>query len=304
VQINLTWVTRALAMLFALASIGPGLVSQGAAAAAPERTVAPRATVAGATEANLRANPLERQAEIIARLTPGTKVTLLSGPMRGGWYAVKPEAEPEAPVGWLPESRLQFDTFARATANLHLRARPGKGSEAITRVRRGMVLTVVGPRVGSDIMVRLGDATGYVAARKLTPDQGPATDPNAERWVDVDRGDRILRLMIGDTAVETFRVSVSRDQGEGFYATAVGTYRVYEKVAELQWTPYANAYFTYWAGFDPNRYNGFHSWTMDATGRVLPGGGGPTAGCVSLSPEEAKIVYSFVKIGTRVEIHW
>jgi hypothetical protein len=297
------WMASAVCMLLVLASAIHGRSSAEASAARSIRVI-PRATVIGETAAGLRADPRRSGERVVARLAPGTRVTLLAGPDGGGWYAVQPANDPDGPAGWLPARRLRFDTFARAVTNLRLRAGPGKQSDAIGRVRRGMVLTVVGPLSGVDVLVRLGGDAGYVDARKLAPAKGPATDPNGERWVDVDRGDRIVRLMIGETAVETFRVSVSRDQGEGFYATAVGSYRIYEKVAELQWTPYAQAYFTYWAGFDPTRFNGFHSWTMDAAGRVLPGGDGPTSGCVSLAPEDARTVFAFVRIGTRVEVHW
>ncbi len=298
-----TWVVRTAGALLMLASVVQGLSPAGAEAA-PRIRVTPRATVIGTRAAALRSAPQQRGEQILARLKPGTRVTLLAGPDARGWYAVRPADDPEAPEGWLPERRLRFDTFARAMTNLRLRERPGKQSDALGRVRRGMVVAVVGPLAGVDVLVRLGDDAGYVDARKLAPAKGPATDPHGERWVDVDRGDRTVRLMIGNTAVETFRVSVSRDQGEGFYATAVGSYRIYEKVAELQWTPYAQAYFTFWAGFDPARFNGFHSWTMDAAGNVLPGGDGPTSGCVSLAPDDARTVYAFVRIGTRVEVHW
>lgn len=298
-----TWVVRTAGVLLMLASVIPG-ISPADAGAAPRIRVTPRATVTGTQAADLHSHPQQRGGPVIARLMPGTRVTLLAGPDARGWYAVRPADDPDALEGWLPDHRLTFDTFARAVANVRLRERPGKQSEAAGRVRRGMVVTVVGPLAGVDVLVRLGEATGYVDARKLAPAEGPATDPNGERWVDVDRGDGIVRLMIGETVVDTFRASVSRDQGEGFYATATGSYQIYEKVAELQWTPYAQAYFTYWAGFDPARFNGFHSWTMDAAGNVLPGGNGPTSGCVSLAPDDARTVYAFVRIGTRVEVHW
>ena len=81
------------------------------------------------------------------------------------------------------------------------------------------------------------------------------------------------------------------------------TLYISSKIADLTWTPYARNYFMYWAGFDPGRENGFHSWTMDYTGRVIPGGDGPTWGCIATSPEGAAEIYAFVEIGTRVEIH-
>jgi L,D-peptidoglycan transpeptidase YkuD (ErfK/YbiS/YcfS/YnhG family) len=43
---------------------------------------------------------------------------------------------------------------------------------------------------------------------------------------------------------------------------------------------------------------------MDAAGNVVDGGWGPTGGCVATRPDIAAIIYDFVDIGTRVEIHW
>ena len=128
--------------------------------------------------------------------------------------------------------------------------------------------------------------------------------PTGEHWVDVDRSSQTVRLMVGGTAVKKFDASMSADNDNGFYATAVGHYSIYSKTASLTYTPYAKAYIMYWAGFDPSRDNGFHGWTMDHLGNVIPGGTGSTWGCVATAPEDAAQIYSFVELGTRVEIHW
>ena len=128
--------------------------------------------------------------------------------------------------------------------------------------------------------------------------------PRGERWVDIDRTTREVRLMIGETVIETIPAQMSPDGENGFYSTATGTYYIWDKDVGLNWSPYAEAYIAYWAGFDPVRDNGFHSWTMDANGRVEPGGNGPTLGCVATTPEDAAKIWSFVDYGTRVEIHW
>jgi hypothetical protein len=130
------------------------------------------------------------------------------------------------------------------------------------------------------------------------------TDPAGERWVDVDRTTQVVRLCIGETAIAAYDAAMSRDQGEGFYATAVGSYAIYQKLPGLTYTPYADAYFRSWAGFDPERFNGFHSWTMDADGVLLPGGGGPTSGCIATPPQIAATIFDFVELGTRVDVHW
>jgi hypothetical protein len=95
------------------------------------------------------------------------------------------------------------------------------------------------------------------------------------------------------------------DQSDaGYYATAIGTYYVYAKYAPLAWTDYGQAFIADWVAFDPDRNNGFHSWSMDGDGNVLPWGDGATGGCVALEPSAAAAVYDFAEIGMRVEVHW
>lgn len=129
-------------------------------------------------------------------------------------------------------------------------------------------------------------------------------EPTGERWVDVDKASDTVRLMIGDTAVARYQASMSVGPEDDFHDTMPGTYQIQSKIAELTWTPYAQNYFMYWAGFDPGRENGFHSWVMDDKGRVVPNGDGPTWGCVATAPDDAAEIYGFVDIGTRVEVHW
>lgn len=128
--------------------------------------------------------------------------------------------------------------------------------------------------------------------------------PAGERWVDVNRSTNEVHLVVGTTVVETYAASLSADTDNGFYATATGTYYVSSKVAGLTYTPYARAYIMYWVGFDTARDNGFHGWTMDRFGSVVPGGEGTTWGCVATAPIDAAAIYSFTSLGTRVEIHW
>jgi hypothetical protein len=128
--------------------------------------------------------------------------------------------------------------------------------------------------------------------------------PTGERWVDVNKSTRSVRLMVGDTAVAQYQASMSVGREDDVHDTMPGSYQISSKIADLTYTPYAKNYFMYWAGFDPGRENGFHSWVMDSKGHVVPGGDGPTWGCVATAPDEAAKIYSFVDIGTRVEIHW
>lgn len=132
-----------------------------------------------------------------------------------------------------------------------------------------------------------------------------APDPGPEHWIDVNRSAQRVTLMIGDQPQASYWASMGYDtSGSGFYSTAVGTYYVYSMYAPLSYTPWANAYIEDWIGFDPDRSNGFHSWTMDANGNVIAGGDGPTGGCIATSPGEAAEIYNFASIGMRVEVHF
>ncbi len=290
----LTGLALMTAIVMTAVSVPPGHASA--------EDVAALATIAWGGEVSLMSRPAGRK--IVTTLAPGTTIALLEGPTGEGWYKVDPIALPEARPGWLHTDQIAFDRFVRVMWDLPLLAQPSETSGVITWLRHGVVLTITGPQHGDYLFVRYGDLAGFVARPGLAASPGPATDPYAERWVDVNRSTGEVRLMIGETVVDTFVASLSRDQGEGFYATATGTYFVYEKIAGLTYTPYANAYIMYWAGFDPSRFNGFHSWTMDAYGNVIDGGWGPTAGCVATEPSAAAVIFDFVEIGTRVVIHW
>jgi hypothetical protein len=91
---------------------------------------------------------------------------------------------------------------------------------------------------------------------------------------------------------------------DGFYATAVGTYYVYSLNQELTWTDWGQTWIRDWVGFDPDRQNGFHTFSLDADGAVLPNGAAPTGGCVALAPGDADQVFAFATIGMPVVVHW
>lgn len=126
-----------------------------------------------------------------------------------------------------------------------------------------------------------------------------------DRWIDVNRSSGAVTLYSGDVPQQTVWGAMGWEQtDDGFYATANGTYYVYAKNRDLTWTSYAGAYITDWVGFDPDRANGFHSYTKDADGNVIAGGDGPTGGCVALEPWAVDQVYAFADYGMRVEVHW
>jgi len=266
------------------------------------------ATATSETRVWLRDKP-QSASKVVSKIKSGTEVTLLDGPKKHGWYFVRPSGKTEATAGWVNQSRLVFDHFAMVDADDKLRAKPFDESPTLSDLAVGTVVTIAGPKVGAFVTVKYGDELGFAEARTLEPSEGPATTPpppipTGEWWVDVNRSTWTVNLMIGTTPIATYPASLSRDPSNGFYGTAVGTYWIYEKIAGLQYTSYAKAYFMYWAGFDPYRFNGFHSWTMNSAGYLLDGGWGPTKGCVSTAPADALAIYNFVGIGTRVEIHW
>lgn len=132
-----------------------------------------------------------------------------------------------------------------------------------------------------------------------------ASSSGGERWIDFDRSSQTVTLYDGDTAVASYWGAVGWDgSSDGFYSTAIGTYYVYSKYAPIAWTDWGQTYIEYWVGFDPDRSNGFHSYSLDANGNVLPNGAGATGGCIATDLGAASVIFDFASIGTRVEIHW
>ena len=122
--------------------------------------------------------------------------------------------------------------------------------------------------------------------------------------MDVNRSNQLVTLYEGDKPIAAFPASLGFDSSDsGFYATAIGTYYIYDMYAGLNWTDWGQAWIRDWVGFDPDRQNGFHSYSMDASGNVLPDGNGPTGGCVALAPAAADQLFAFVAVGTRVVVH-
>lgn len=129
--------------------------------------------------------------------------------------------------------------------------------------------------------------------------------PVAERWIDVNRSSGLVSLMVGNTVQASYWGSMGYDtSADGFYATAVGTYYIYGFDGSLHYTPYADNYISHWIAFDSQRFNGFHSYTKDAWGNILPNGGGLTGGCVALAPGDIDAVWAFAEGGMRVEVHF
>jgi hypothetical protein len=234
----------------------------------------------------------------------GRMVWVLAGPTPDGWYQVQTADGLSEALGWTGGDGLQFAQNAVLMWDVAVFAGAGEASGRLGWLRHGIVVPVLGPSTDGYTFVKYGALRGYVASAALKVTDQPTTDPLGEWWADVNRSTSTVSLLIGSTVVDTFPASMSAQTGSGFYSTAPGRYWIYEKVAGLQYTPYAKAYIMYWCGFDPYRFNGFHSWTLDANGYVINGGWGTTAGCVATEPVNAAVIYNFLGMNCRVEIHW
>lgn len=151
------------------------------------------------------------------------------------------------------------------------------------------------------------DPAPMAATTAVMPSEEPGLTltGEGERWIDVNRTTGIVTLYEGERVVVEFEALVGKDASpDGFYSTAVGTFHVHMKRAELTETPFADGVFlTHFVGFDWERSNGFHSPTKDAEGTVIQTGGTATLGCVRLGDEEARLLFDFAFVGMRVEVH-
>lgn len=199
-----------------------------------------------------------------------------------------------------------------STDSLNVRADASASAAIWDSFDGGTQVEVVGEGVNGFVPISYYGDVAWVSADFLSWD-GPAaavaapaaaTAPRAERWIDVNRSSGLVTLFEGDQSIAQYWGSLGFDRSNsGFNSTAVGSFRVYRMHQPLHYTEYADAYITDWVGFDPDRFNGFHSWTRDGRGNVLPNGAGLTAGCVGLEPSAARAVYDFATIGMRVEVH-
>jgi hypothetical protein len=257
----------------------------------------------GGSNVKLRAKA-RRDSEVTGTASANAPVRVIEGPTPDGWYRIKADTKQGAQRGWTHGDGLIFTQTAVVLWDTGVFAGPTDAIGWLATIRHGIVVTITSPGANGFAFIRFGTLAGYVHATALQFSDQPVTDPFGEWWADVNRSTLKVNLMIGSTIVDIFPAAMSTETGEGFYSTAPGRYWIYEKVEGLQYTPYAKAYFMYWCGFDPNRYNGFHSWTMDSNGYVLNGGWGNTAGCVATEPKNAAVIYTFLSLNSRVDIHW
>jgi uncharacterized protein YgiM (DUF1202 family) len=256
---------------------------------------------------------------ILDQMWQGEYVVVLDGPTDDGWYQVEYNGtvgwafgyylSVDGEVGWSDAGGYAGSTAWVATNRLNVRSSASTSSLVLDVLSTNDEVWVSGGKVDGFVPVSVNGLSGWVWSGYLSW-SGPSYDSSeesssGERWIDVDRSNEMVTLYDGDDAIGSYWGAMGYDDSsDGFYSTAVGTYYVYEKWDGLSWTDWGQVYITYWVGFDPSRSNGFHSYSLDAYGNVLPNGDGATGGCVALAPWAAEIVYDFADYGTRVEVHW
>ncbi|MFA7249692.1 MAG: L,D-transpeptidase [Dehalococcoidia bacterium] len=129
----------------------------------------------------------------------------------------------------------------------------------------------------------------------------PPRPPETGRWIEVDVTKYVVRLMDGKTVVkEIGPVAVGREIDTGVYeSTQTGLFHVYNKIAPLTYDAPYKTYIQWWVGFDPEKANGFHSFLLDAEGKLVDGATGRISnGCIRTGDAEA--VFQFAEVGMPV----
>lgn len=276
---------------------------------------------------NVRSEP-GTWSEVTATLTGGEWLAIYDGPTEDGWYYIGagdvtgwvygPHLSIDGAPGWTDWGAAPVeDDWTGETAvggvgqpwgtayvaidSINVRAWASTDAEMLGEIWYGQAVTITGAEQNGFVPVSYGDGQAWVWSDYLSV--GAA--PGPEHWIDVDRSSELVTLYEGDVQIATYWGALGFDLTDsGFYATANGTYYVYEKYGDLSWTTWGRAWVSDWVGFDPARLNGFHSFSLDSNGRMIPGGDGPTGGCIALAPWAADHVFSFLRIGSRVEVHW
>ena len=260
----------------------------------------------------LRAEPSTGGA-VLAQMYDGEYVAVIDGPSDHGWYYIDYAGmngwahgkylSIGGPGGWETSSYVGGGGTAWVgTDALNVRAAPSQDADVLDVVTQGAELAVAGGSEAGFYPIYAGGGIGWVWAEYVSWE---AVSSGPEQWLDVDRSSSTVRMMIGDAPIATYVASMGFDDSDsGFYATALGSYRVYEKYGGLSWTPYGQAYIKYWVGFDQSRLNGFHSYSLNEDGKRIRGGDGLTGGCIATDPQSAKEIYNFATPGMRVEVHW
>jgi hypothetical protein len=160
-----------------------------------------------------------------------------------------------------------------------------------------------------------GDGSVVVAPAEATATAEPApTQPDAPdvavdaptdgRWIEVDVTRFVVRLMEGDSVLETIgpvAVGAEIDTGN-FESTQTGLFHVYNKIEDLAYDAPYDTYISHWVGFDLDKANGFHSFLKDDFGDVVDASTGQISnGCIRTGGAEA--IFAFAEIGMPVLVH-
>jgi hypothetical protein len=132
----------------------------------------------------------------------------------------------------------------------------------------------------------------------------PAGLPATGRWIEVDVTHYVVRLMDGSRAMrEIGPVAVGREVDTGKYeSTQTGLFAVYEKRGGLTYDKPYDTYIDWWVGFDHEKDNGFHSFLLDAQGKVADASTGRVSnGCIRTG--DAQAVFEFAAVGMPVWVH-
>lgn len=137
------------------------------------------------------------------------------------------------------------------------------------------------------------------------PSASPAPAPTGEKWIDVNLTDKTLTAYQGDTPVFGPRKIVD---GKKDYETVTGTFSVYNRLEKQDMTnaskyPQSDSRYYYtedvpWVQYFKGGY-AIHG----APWRSSFGHSG-SHGCINMKPSDAKWVYDWSSIGTKVVVHY
>ncbi len=138
---------------------------------------------------------------------------------------------------------------------------------------------------------------------KAQEEKAPA--PTGEKWIDVDLSAKTVTAYVGETPVWGPRSMVDGKEG---YETVTGSFEIYlrydrQDMTNANYYPEGHPKYYYtpdvpWVQYFHNGY-GFHG----APWRSSFGYSG-SHGCINMPVSEAKWLYDWASIGTRVEVHY
>lgn len=139
-------------------------------------------------------------------------------------------------------------------------------------------------------------------------DSGPNTDGDlANKYIEVDISQQKMFTFQNGKLVKTYRTSTGKD-----YPTPTGTFSILNKSA-LGFSSIYNVWMPYWMGFsysnELHAYFGIHElpYYYSAGSKIQRPrdfiGSPHTGGCVALDIGDAKEVYNFASVGTKVVIY-